>query len=633
LTFRKLTTDPPELKMIDYFKGIYGLNLLFRVHGSALYKGSLVGIISVLFFLAIQLQWNTSGNRRDMDENGNHYDDLDHPYGVGVLVSSVSFLIVFRANYGYQRFWEACGAVNHFMSKWMDATQHTAVFHMQNSRYDGMRPPSFFDHEDLNKLNLTMDRQRLAPVASGDVEDTDMRQKIRLKSVYDVVRPSRIKPIIDRKDSKRRLSFQEILKSPIRSMPPRSKSHWDLLPTPDSASPEILNRTEINSKYFPSATNPNRNFADRPNNQTPPLFLQELAHLSSLLCAVALSTLRNDLDDKESPLDIYVPGAPWPVSDPDKLPKSTKSEFHHDYAIVRNIRYWLGIDRKPKSLANYVASRPMLIIGGISNAEIAHLQEARGSYAKTQLAFHWLSEFIIREHLSGSLGDVHAAIISRLVQFLSDGMLYYNHARKIMYIPFPFPHAQLSAFFTIIMIPTIPFLMDQYTNELWMGCMITFFTVTCLVGLHEVARELENPFRNVPNEIPLCTIHAMYNEALATMFSGYNPDSFWDAEMYQGALEALTLGRIREVDSSMEEDNTSAVSESLNEQKPSQIGSNVTDSKRPKTVRFASNLETGTDSEHDHTEELRKILEKQALEIEELVRLLDEDDADDLEFC
>jgi len=175
--------------------------------------------------------------------------------------------------------------------------------------------------------------------------------------------------------------------------------------------------------------------------------------------------------------------------------------------------------------------------------------------------------------------------------------------------------------------------MDQYTNELWMGCMITFFTVTCLVGLHEVARELENPFRNVPNEIPLCTIHAMYNEALATMFSGYNPDSFWDAEMYQGALEALTLGRIREVDSSMEEDNTSAVSESLNEQKPSQIGSNMTDSKRPKTVRFASNLETGTDSEHDHTEELRKILEKQALEIEELVRLLDEDDADDLEFC
>ena len=81
--------------MIDYFKGIYGLNLLARVHGSALYKGSLVGLLSVLVYLLIDLRWNKG-------------DDLDHPYGVGVLVSSVSFLIIFRANYGYQRYWEAC---------------------------------------------------------------------------------------------------------------------------------------------------------------------------------------------------------------------------------------------------------------------------------------------------------------------------------------------------------------------------------------------------------------------------------------------------------------------------------------------------------------------------------------------
>ena len=88
--------------MIDYFKGIYGINLLFRVHGSALYKGSLVGALSVLVYLAIELRWNEHGRERDLE------DDLDHPYGVGVLVSSVTFLIIFRANYGYQRYWEAC---------------------------------------------------------------------------------------------------------------------------------------------------------------------------------------------------------------------------------------------------------------------------------------------------------------------------------------------------------------------------------------------------------------------------------------------------------------------------------------------------------------------------------------------
>lgn len=92
--------------MIDYFKGIYGINLLFRVHGSALYKGSLVGFLSVFVYLAIVLQWNENGRARDDLD-----DDLDHPYGVGVLVSSVTFLIIFRANYGYQRYWEACVSI------------------------------------------------------------------------------------------------------------------------------------------------------------------------------------------------------------------------------------------------------------------------------------------------------------------------------------------------------------------------------------------------------------------------------------------------------------------------------------------------------------------------------------------
>ena len=101
--------------MIDYFKGIYGINLLLRIHGSALYKGSLVGIFAVFVYLAIDLQWNSSS--RNVEK-----EDLDHPYGVGVLVSSVTFLIIFRANYGYQRYWEACVSMKY------DFVQHHMNF-------------------------------------------------------------------------------------------------------------------------------------------------------------------------------------------------------------------------------------------------------------------------------------------------------------------------------------------------------------------------------------------------------------------------------------------------------------------------------------------------------------------------
>jgi hypothetical protein len=71
----------------------------------------------------------------------------------------------------------------------------------------------------------------------------------------------------------------------------------------------------------------------------------------------------------------------------------------------------------------------------------------------------WLQEFITREHLAGSTGKVAPPIVSQMYQFTSDGMIGYNHARKIAYIPFPFPHAQITAFFILVSMVYIPFLM------------------------------------------------------------------------------------------------------------------------------------------------------------------------------
>ena len=105
---------------------------------------------------------------------------------------------------------------------------------------------------------------------------------------------------------------------------------------------------------------------------------------------------------------------------------------------------------------------------------------------------------------------------------------YYAQARKIMFIPFPFPDAQLSAFFVWVILVVIPTVLTQYTLETWLGALLTFLSVTCITGLHEVAREFKNPFRNIPNDIPIVTIQAQTNEAIIRMFSGYHTDAFWD---------------------------------------------------------------------------------------------------------
>jgi hypothetical protein len=318
---------------------------------------------------------------------------------------------------------------------------------------------------------------------------------------------------------------------------------------------------------------------------------------------VALTTLRNDCDDVESPLGVYTPGQKWPEVDPHHLPKEVRQQAYEQGPFMRNVRYLLGIDQTKHARTIYNAARPMLVIGGVSDNEIAFLQRARGPHAKTQLVWSWVSDLIIREHHSGTLGAVGAPIISRVIQFMSDGMLHYNHARQITFTPFPFPHAQLSAFFVLMMVLSIPFLMVQYANTLWLGATLTFLTVTCLAGLHEVARELENPFRNAPNDVPLCTLLAFYNEALITMFSGYHPDAYWNtadvvkksrektmndemngrsahvgdvpssstetdsADDYDVAVERLSVKRLFDVDSPSPADELPQCLDSLNELK------------------------------------------------------------------
>ena len=61
-----------------------------------------------------------------------------------------------------------------------------------------------------------------------------------------------------------------------------------------------------------------RGFASEAGGRTPALFLQELVHESSLLTAVAMSTLRNDIEGAPSPLGIHIPGSDFPEVDPDQ---------------------------------------------------------------------------------------------------------------------------------------------------------------------------------------------------------------------------------------------------------------------------------------------------------------------------
>ena len=356
-------------------------------------------------------------------------------------------------------------------------------------------------------------------------------------------------------------------------------------------------------------------FSSSRGGRTPDLFLQELCHLASLCVAVAFSTLRNDVEGSASPLSTYHPGEPWPEVDPDKIPRA-KAEWLPTWMLSKNLKYWFGMDKTQKARTEFNRTRPMPVLGGVSENEIAFLQKARGASAKTTLAWSWLSEFIIREHLAGSLGAVGPPIISRIFQFLSDGMIFYNHARKIMFIPFPFPHAQLTAVFTATLMLVVPLIMGEFTSYLWLGAVLTFLTVTCLFGLHEVAKELENPFRNVPNDIPLCTFLAQLNESLITMYSGYHPDHYWNADKFRRSYEAQ-LSMVKEMPTDMETSAKNVHARDDKEKVASPKPDNGSVKDRPQSLPSEKAPDMSLS-------DMQEMMQKQALEIERLKKAMEE---------
>lgn len=113
-----------------------------------------------------------------------------------------------------------------------------------------------------------------------------------------------------------------------------------------------------------------------------------------------------------------------------------------------------------------------------------------------------------------------------------------------------------------------------------------------------VANELEDPFRNVPNDIPLNHFQAQFNEALVCMFAGFHPEAWWDIDerkkslggdvgLKDSGIKSLLIGASAGKDvsnSTKGENNSSFVLESIKESP--QV--HVEDDSRPKENKNSS---------------------------------------------
>lgn len=397
--------------MIRYTGGAFGFNILFRLHGSAVFKSLLPAIISSMVYLLLF-------EYTDVEDE----EIFEHPYPMGALVSAFSFLLVFRANFSYNRYWEAFSAIHQMHSKWLDFATEVAAFHYQSKRYDLQKPPAFGTFPNVK--TITRERERLEePMTFAELEDhiEDMAENAAAISVGNSLRSRFFKRKKNKKFERANVINQRNNSKNINTPTTKDKKKEQPMPYNERC---YTGSYKDKCSVFTTVARKHLRDGCRGSEDTPPaLFLEETAHLLSLLSAVAMSTLRNDLENAESPLIEFVPGQPWPHVDPDDymadIRKNWTQSTHPMYTVFR---YMFGLSRTDANRTLYNAARPFRVIGNVSDAEIELLQVARGPLAKVSLCSMWIQEFLSREYLSGSTGNVAPPIISRLFQYVSDGL-------------------------------------------------------------------------------------------------------------------------------------------------------------------------------------------------------------------
>ena len=154
------------------------------------------------------------------------------------------------------------------------------------------------------------------------------------------------------------------------------------------------------------------------------------------------------------------------------------------------------------------------VLGGVTLSELAMLEN---SPDRVNTMFTTIAHLCVQRRGDGGLG-VDAPVLSRFYQVLCDGMLGFRQARKLEDIPFPFPYVQTIEAFLIVFMLAFPLVLIHFANgafeTFWVGPLFAFVTVTAYIGLHRVARALEDPFVHPPNDLPATSLQIAFNNRL-----------------------------------------------------------------------------------------------------------------------
>jgi len=152
---------------------------------------------------------------------------------------------------------------------------------------------------------------------------------------------------------------------------------------------------------------------------------------------------------------------------------------------------------------------------GIEESSLIYLSCAKD---RCEVVMQWIQRLIV-ENTANSVIPIAPPILSRVFQELSNGIVAVHEAKKIREFPFPFPYAQMITTFLIFIWAFTPFLAAVAVESPGFSAAMSFVITFAFWSMNYVAAELELPFGDDPNDLPVAMLQVNFNESLMTLLN------------------------------------------------------------------------------------------------------------------
>lgn len=155
-------------------------------------------------------------------------------------------------------------------------------------------------------------------------------------------------------------------------------------------------------------------------------------------------------------------------------------------------------------------------LNGIDEESIAHLNEHKGGDSSL-VVLQWIQKAVVASIDSGVL-QVAPPIASRVFQQLGQGVIQLSAAQKISDVPFPFPYTQMVTLLLCGSTVVTPIITGLMISQARWAATLTFVGIFGFWAINYIAAEIEMPFGDDKNDLPMSDVQIEFNNSLKVLF-------------------------------------------------------------------------------------------------------------------